>query len=83
MKRASRLFAMAALGPAAFHAGPVFGAASLLVPVCTGNGQVRLLSIQRDGGTPGQPDQREDCAKGCHTGSQRKRGGAALFEAAQ
>jgi hypothetical protein len=80
MSRLLRLFALLAIAPAALHAAPVMAAGSLLVPICTGDGQTRLVAIPKGGS--GQR-QEPDCVKGCHGGSSRKRTGGPHFEPAQ
>lgn len=82
MSRALRLFALLAIMPAAVHAAPVLAGDSLLVPVCTGDGQTRLVAIPTREEAPGQ-NGGQDCIKGCHGGTSRKRMGAAQFEPAQ
>lgn len=80
MRFALRLFALLAIMPAALHAGPVMAEGSLLVPICTGDGQTRLVTIPKGGSGPRQE---QDCVKGCHAGSSRKRTGGPHFEPAQ
>lgn len=82
MNRAVRLFALFAIAPAALHAAPVMAGDNLLVPICTGDGQTRLVAIPKGGNGPRQGGE-PDCVKGCHGGSSRKRTGAAQFEPAQ
>lgn len=76
----TRLFALLAIMPAALHAAPVLASDSLLVPICTGDGQTRLVAISKGGGAP-RKNGEQDCIKGCHGGASRKRG--AQFEPAQ
>jgi hypothetical protein len=71
MTRVTTLFALAALVPAACNAAPAI-AASLLVPLCSGDGQVRMVEVPAGNGAPGS-DQAPCCVKGCHAGSSRKR----------
>lgn len=75
MKRSVVHFAMLALVPAAFNlAGPASGA-TMMMPLCTGDGLVRMVEVPLDGPqAPGQ-DQSNCCVKGCHTSCSRKRGG--------
>lgn len=80
MNRALRLFALLAIAPAALHAAPVMASDSLLVPICTGDGQTRLVAIPKGGGGQRKGGE-QDCVKGCHGGSTRKRG--PQFEPAQ
>lgn len=83
MSRAIRLFALLAIMPAALHAAPAFAGERLLVPICTGDGQTRLVAIPKDGEGSGQGGEGRECAKGCHGGSSRKRGPAPFLEPAQ
>ena len=75
MKAALVHFAMSALVPAALGVSAPVAGASLLVPLCTGDGLVHMVQVpvqgqqQLPGGDNGQC-----CAKGCHSGSSRKRG---------
>jgi hypothetical protein len=82
MNRALRLFALVAIAPAALHAAPVLASDSLLVPICTGDGQTRLVAIPK-GGKDRRGPAAPDCVKGCHAGPSRKRTGAPQFEPAQ
>lgn len=82
MSRLLRLFALLAIAPAALHAAPIMAAGSLLVPICTGDGQTRLVAIPKNGNGP-RKDGEPDCVKGCHGGSSRKRTGGPHFEPAQ
>lgn len=79
MRRRS-LFGIVALVPAALNlAAPA--SARLMMPLCTGDGQVRMVEVP---GTPKAPAGSDNgcCAKGCHSGSNRKRL-AKKFEPAQ
>ena len=82
MKRAAPLFALLAIMPAALHAAPAFAGDNLLLPICSGDGQTRLVAIPRGGTIPGKGGE-QDCPKGCHAGSTRKRSAALNFEPAQ
>jgi hypothetical protein len=82
MKVALHLFALLTIAPAALHAAPVMASESLLVPICTGEGQTRWVTIPQGGNAPRKGSE-QDCVKGCHAGASRKRGGAAQFEPAQ
>lgn len=75
MKRSVVHFAMLALVPAAFNlAGPAAGA-TMMMPLCTGDGLVRMVEVPLDGPrAPGQ-DQSNCCVKGCHASCSRKRYG--------
>lgn len=58
MNRAAPLFALLAILPAALHAAPVMAGDSLLVPICTGDGQTRLVAIPKGGTTPRRGENR-------------------------
>ena len=47
--------------------------ASLLVPVCTGDGLVHMVQVPVDGQQAPGGSNGACCAKGCHAGSSRKR----------
>lgn len=81
MTRSLRLFALLAIAPAALHAAPMRAGDNLLVPICTGDGQTRLVAIPKGGGQGKGGDQ--ECVKGCHGGTSRKRSGAPQIEPAQ
>ncbi len=49
MSRALCLFALLAIMPAALHAAPALAGDNLLVPICTGDGQTRLVAIPKGG----------------------------------
>ena len=49
MNRSAPLFALLAILPAALHAAPVMAGDSLLVPICTGDGQVHTVQVPVDG----------------------------------
>jgi hypothetical protein len=83
MNRSLARFALLAILPAALHAAPAFAGDSLLVPICTGDGQTRLVAIPKGGKGSGDDGAGRDCAKGCHGGSSRKRGSAPFIEPAQ
>lgn len=71
MKRA--LLGMIALIPAALNVAPA-AAHGLAVPLCTGDGTARTVTVPVPSqGLPGG-DQPGCCAKGCHTGSRKKAG---------
>ncbi len=69
-------FALTALLPAALNMSAPVSAGSIAVPICTGDGLVHTVQVPIDGGQqlPGK-DPGNCCAKGCHSGSSRKRGG--------
>ena len=83
MTRSLTLFALLAILPAALHAGPALAGDSLLVPICTGDGQTRLVAIPKGGERPSKGGEGRDCAKGCHAGSSRKRAPGPVLEPAQ
>ena len=82
MSPALRLFALLAIMPAALHAAPVMASDNLPVPICTGDGQTRLVAIPKGGSGPRKGSE-QDCVKGCHGGTSRKRGLGPQFEPAQ
>ncbi len=77
------LFGLLAMLPAALGTAPA--AASLQMPICTGDGQVHVITVAVSPGKPAGPagpaspadpagkDQNGCCAKGCHAGSSRKK----------
>jgi len=68
------LFGIVTLLPAALNATPVQAQSALTARLCTGDGAVRTIQIPvGNTGIPGS-DQPGCCAKGCHSGSSRKRG---------
>lgn len=78
--RGRSLFGIVALVPAALNlAAPA--SARLMMPLCGGDGQVRMVELP---GAPKEPagSDKGCCAKGCHSGSNRKRA-ARNFEPAQ
>ncbi|MDP3908423.1 hypothetical protein [Novosphingobium sp.] len=75
MKRSIVQFAMLALVPAAFNlAGPAAGG-TMMMPLCTGDGVVRMVEVPLGGSQLPGPDQSSCCVKGCHSGCSRKRSG--------
>lgn len=66
-----RALAFVALIPAAFN-GAVAAAGTIMVPLCTGDGQVHMVPIPKGPQLPGE-DQGTCCVKGCHAGSCRKK----------
>lgn len=75
MKAALIHFALTALVPAALNVSTPAAGASLLVPVCTGDGLVHMVQVPVGGQQPlPGGDNGSCCAKGCHSGSSRKRG---------
>jgi len=75
------LFALAALVPAALNTSPAAGR-SLIVPLCTGDGVLRSISLPPGGEGPPGKEAPGCCAKACHTGS-RKRTAARQFDPGQ
>lgn len=67
-----KILALVALIPAAFNLSAVAGA-TVLVPLCTGDGQVHMVPLPS--GQPRLPgdDKGACCVKGCHAGSCRKK----------
>jgi len=64
---------LVSLLPAAVNASSGQGHQSLLVQLCTGDGQIRTMQLPvGKGGLPGK-DPANCCAKGCHSGASRKR----------
>ncbi len=66
-------FALTALVPAALNISAPAAGASLLVPVCTGDGLVHMVQVPVDGQQAPGSSNGACCAKGCHAGSSRKR----------
>ena len=73
MKPHVLLFALVALVPAATNAGPALALpGGLMMPICSGDGQVRMVPLPGGGEQPA-PDNSPCCTKACHSGSSRKR----------
>lgn len=69
------ILALVALVPAAVNPALAARPGMLAVPLCTGDGSVRTVSVPMRPVLPGAPENGEGCcAKGCHSGSSRKRG---------
>ena len=69
--RRSSLLGLIAMLPAALNlSAPAAG--TILLPICTGDGQVHLMPLPRNDG-PGGGAQNGCCIKGCHSGSNRKK----------
>jgi hypothetical protein len=67
-------FALAALLPAALNLSVPAPGAALTVPFCTGDGLVHMVQVPVKGRqAPGKEPSGLCCAKGCHSGSSRKR----------
>jgi len=73
--RRGQVFALIALLPAALgSASAMGGGRSMMVPICSGDGQVRMDTVPLgDPRLPGS-DPAGCCAKGCHGSNSRKRG---------
>ncbi len=68
-------FSLLSLLPAALNLSVPAAGASLVVPFCTGDGQVHSVQVPLGGPqVPGKDNSGTCCAKGCHSGSSRKRG---------
>jgi hypothetical protein len=64
-------FGLLAMLPAVMGTAPA--GASMLVPICSGDGVTRTISVPvGEQGPPGQ-QQPGCCVKGCHAGSSRKK----------
>lgn len=61
-----------ALVPAAFNIAPAAAAGGILVPICTGDGTVRNVTLPQPGEEIPGKEAPGCCAKGCHTGSRKK-----------
>ncbi|MCZ8322504.1 MAG: hypothetical protein ACK442_09775 [Novosphingobium sp.] len=81
MRNAGLAFGLLALVPVALHAVPAAAGAAMLVPICTGDGQTRLVPLP--GGDRDEAPPQTDCVKGCHGGPSRKRLAGPQFEPAQ
>ena len=68
-------FALIGLIPAAFNPAPQANARSIAVPLCIGSDSSAKVIIPLLPAGPPSRDGSGCCAKGCHTGSSRKRGG--------
>lgn len=66
-----KAFALVALIPAVFN-GSLASAGTILVPLCTGDGQVHMVPIPGSPQLPGE-NPASCCVKGCHAGSCRKK----------
>jgi hypothetical protein len=66
-----RLLSLLALAPLALNV-PAAAAETILMPLCTGDGQVRMIPLA--GGGPAPTGSGNGCCiKGCHAGSCRKK----------
>lgn len=72
------IFGLIALIPAALNTTPGNARGQLAVPLCTGDGVARTITVPV--GQTGLPnsDPPGCCVKGCHRGSARKRAGKRL-----
>jgi hypothetical protein len=77
MSRAA-FFALAALVPAIVGVAPASTGQSMLVPICAGGGQMRLMLVPLDEPALPGSDPASCCVKGCHAAGSRKRGGNQL-----
>jgi hypothetical protein len=68
------LFALVSLVPAALNASPASGHGRLQVPLCTGDGVARVVSLPIGPQDLPGTEKPGCCAKGCHAGGTRKRG---------
>jgi hypothetical protein len=69
------LFGMIALSPAAVGAAPhAADGRTVTVPLCSGDGIVRSMTMPLGHGDVPGAEQPGCCAKGCHNGGARKRG---------
>lgn len=67
-------FSMISLLPAALNLSVPASGATLVMPFCTGDGQVRSVEVPVGGQKlPGNDSSGTCCAKGCHSSSSRKR----------
>lgn len=57
--------------PAALNISPAH-AGTLAIPLCTGDGVVRSVTVPMPSGEIPGREQPGCCAKGCHTGSRKK-----------
>ncbi len=72
------IFGIVALLPAAMNTTPAMARGALAVPLCTGDGVARTISVPvAPSGLPGS-EPPGCCTKGCHSGGARKRGGKRL-----
>lgn len=60
-----------ALVPAALNASPA-AAGGIAVPLCSGDGAARTVTVPVSGGELPGKEAPGCCAKGCHTGSRKK-----------
>lgn len=75
-------FGLVALIPAALNVSAAASAATLTMPLCTGDGQVRLVEVPLEQAPGPGKNQGPCCAKGCHAGGSRKKA-AKQFEPSQ
>lgn len=75
------IFGIVALVPAALNTAPGASRGQLSVPLCTGDGVARTITVPV--GQSGLPnsDPPGCCAKGCHSGGARKRANKRLDQA--
>ena len=76
--KALAIFCVFALVPAALNTNPAMAKGALAVPLCTGDGVARTISVPvTPAGLPGS-EPPGCCTKGCHSGGARKRTGRRL-----
>lgn len=74
MTRIELLFGLVALSPAALNTSPGMHHPSVLVRLCSGSSTVQMVRLPvGPAGLPGS-EAPGCCAKGCHSGTSRKRG---------
>jgi hypothetical protein len=67
-------FGLIALIPAMLNLTVVTGGQTIAVQICTGDGQIHTVQMPLSGEGKGDPASKAlCCAKGCHSGGQRKR----------
>jgi hypothetical protein len=67
----SAIFGVMALVPAALNLAPA-SAHALAMPICSGDGLIRTVTVPIPGNQLPGRDVPGCCAKGCHTGSRKK-----------
>ena len=75
---ARALFGLAALVPVAFGTGPA-AAGAITLQLCSATGSVKTITVRLNSSAPGpEDDTAPSCAKACHAGGSRKRGGCEI-----
>ena len=72
--RLALMCSLAALVPAGVNAAVPASSGTLSILICTGDGAVRHMAIPAEPQGPTPAGDTPCCAKGCQTGSSRKRG---------